>query len=237
MEPSRKLEVVPETLRYEAPERLTTSAESYLSVVVDLSVVKEKECPICLIEFAEEGGTDVVVQLSCADHFFHRKCILAALETSPRCPICRKQVGGGPQGTCPSGSMGIRHCSQRCRGYESTTTGTIMINYSLHRGVQRSYHPNPGYPYPSTFRTAYLPLTKDGLRLLKRLKYAFLHGLTFTVGTSLTTGQSNRIVWSSIHHKTSLSGGIRRHGFPDEGFFLNCNEELDALGVPSADDI
>jgi deltex-like protein len=71
--------------------------------------------------------------------------------------------------------------------------------------------------------------------LLKRLQYAFSHGLTFTVGTSLTSGLSNSVVWASIHHKTSPSGGA--YGFPDVNYFANCNLELDSLGVPLADQI
>ncbi len=85
----------------------------------------------------------------------------------------------------------------------------------------------------STF--VYLRISNlDGQALLKRLKYAFLHGLTFTVGTSLTTGRDNQCTWASIHHKTSRSGGVRSHGFPDADYFNNCNAELDALGVPRA---
>lgn len=54
---------------------------------------------------------------------------------------------------------------------------------------------------------------------LKRLEYAFSHGLTFSVGTSLTTGQDNTVIWGSIHHKTSTTPGP--HGFPDPNFFAN----------------
>jgi hypothetical protein len=75
-----------------------------------------------------------------------------------------------------------------------------------------------------------LPDSPEGNCLLKRLIFAFRHGLTFRVGTSLTTDQKNRITWASIHHKTSLHGGLR--GFPDPSYIHNCNEELDNLGVP-----
>ena len=102
-------------------------------------------------------------------------------------------------------------------------------------GKQKSYHPQPGKSYEGTIRVAYLPddLNGDGRKLLKRLIYAFERGLTFMVGTSGTTNEDNVIVWSSVHHKTSLSGGLERHGYPDLSYFINCNEELDALGVPS----
>ena len=107
-----------------------------------------------------------------------------------------------------------------------------MINYELPRGVQKEYHKNPGATFQSDKRVAYLPYNAEGKKLLKRLKYAFSRGLTFTVGTSLTTGRSNCITWGSIHHKTSISGGISSHGFPDGLYFTNCHSELDGLGVP-----
>ena len=41
------------------------------------------------------------------------------------------------------------------------------------------------------------------------LKTAFDRGLVFTVGQSSTTGHTG-IIWSGIHHKTSLYGGESR---------------------------
>jgi len=101
-------------------------------------------------------------------------------------------------------------------------------------GTQAQYHANPGWPYHGTTRTAFLPQCPSGRKLLKRLKYAWKRGLTFTIGTSLTTGRSDSIVWASIHHKTSLSGGVGCHGYPDPYYFVNCNVELDQIGVPAA---
>jgi deltex-like protein len=77
-----------------------------------------------------------------------------------------------------------------------------------------------------------LPGTAGGFLLLKRLEYAFSRGLTFTVGTSLTTGETNVVTWSSIPHKTLLSEG--KFGYPDDRYFYVCNGQLDALAVPSA---
>jgi deltex-like protein len=68
------------------------------------------------------------------------------------------------------------------------------------------------------------------------MKYAFAHGLTFTVGTSLTTGRSNVVTWTSIPHKTSFEGPADPHGFPDDRYLANCNDALDSLGVPDAGD-
>ena len=91
---------------------------------------------------------------------------------------------------------------------------------------------NPGLQYLGKSDTAYLPDNKEGRMLLERLKYAFTRGLTFVVGTSATTGQNNVVTWSSIHHKTSPTGGA--HGFPDPNYIDNCNEELDNLGVSNS---
>jgi deltex-like protein len=94
---------------------------------------------------------------------------------------------------------------------------------------------NPGVPFQGDCRTAYLPDTTEGRLLLKRLEYAFLHGLTFNVGTSLSSGHSNVVTWGSIHHKTSPLGGA--YSFPDLSFFVNCNEELDVCSVPRGVDL
>lgn len=113
--------------------------------------------------------------------------------------------------------------------------GTIVIDYNIPRGRQKPYHDNPGARHSSAHRIAYLPDDEDGRKLLKRKMYAFKHGLTFTVGTSLTSGATDPVTWSTIHHKTSRRGGIHCHGFPDPNYFMNCNEELDNLGIPPAD--
>jgi deltex-like protein len=116
-----------------------------------------------------------------------------------------------------------------CDGH---SPGSLVITYRFFGGTQQSYHPNPGERFFPTSRVAYVPYTKEGIRLVSRLQDAFRHGLTFAVGTSLTTGRSNMICWQSIHHKTNLACGA--HGFPDNNYFRNCNEALDALNVKPA---
>ena len=44
------------------------------------------------------------------------------------------------------------------------------------------------------------------------------------VGTSVTTGQENTVVWSGIHHKTSIWDGP--FGFPDPTYLNRVSEEL-----------
>ena len=74
-----------------------------------------------------------------------------------------------------------------------------LVLFSLSKQAE---HPNPGRPYTSTYRKAYLPNTAEGRKVLMLLKTAFDRRLIFTVGQSLSTGQEG-IVWNDIHHKTA----------------------------------
>lgn len=56
-------------------------------------------------------------------------------------------------------------------------------------------------------RRAFLPKTREGTEVLELLEKAFKQGLTFTIGTSRTTGKEGVITWNDIHHKTSRKGG------------------------------
>ncbi len=71
-------------------------------------------------------------------------------------------------------------------------------------------HPHPGVPYEGTHRTAYLPDTEEGNEIANLFKRAFRARLSFQVGTSITTGRDNCVVWNGIHHKTSTRGGETR---------------------------
>jgi deltex-like protein len=222
-----------EVMHYTAPVSLSTfgglSNKDHLQEVDDTSAVPDADCPICFRNLRIDGP--VACPIKCG-HTFHRSCIESSLGHSSKCPLCRQNITGELQGTMPTGTMVIKtNEGYTCSGYES---GTLVINYSFDSGIQKPYHQNPGQPYSSTIRVAYLPDNQEGRKILKRLKFAFSSGLTFTVGTSLSTGMANSITWASIHHKNSLSGG-RAHGFPDAGYVLSANEELDALGVPSSD--
>ena len=219
-----------ETLCYEAPASMSPSTKGvFFKVHCSTHSILSEECAICLDALCHHGK---VVRLCACGHYFHQSCIEDSLQHSPNCPTCRKLVGE-PQGRMPSGTMQISRLATPCAGHSSQT---IVIRYHIPNGVQKTYHTNPGQPHDAAHRTAYLPDTNEGRQLLLRLRYAFEHGLTFTVGTSLTTGRPNSVTWASIHHKTSLVGGAA-HGFPDKSYLANCNRELDALHVPDGKDL
>ena len=203
-----------------------------------ISLEKDK-CSICQYTFYDEAELsqdkpndsefirltnmelDVVLLSKCSDHFFHIECLslLISSKNNFRCPNC-SCIYGVFIGDMPYGTMTAYHSKRvHCSGYKSC--GTIVINY---------YFPN-GKTYTGTSRECYLPFNAEGIELLALLKIAFDRKLTFTVGTSVTTGVSNTTVWNGIHHKTNLSGGATRFGYPDATYFTRVKEELAAKGV------
>jgi deltex-like protein len=105
-----------------------------------------------------------------------------------------------------------------CDGFKQ---GTIIIDY---------YFPSTKL-YSGTRRYAYLPNTTEGREVLGLLKVCFDRRLTFTVGTSVTTGESNTTVWNGVHHKTNTTGGSQYFGYPDTTYFNRVKQELAAKGV------
>ncbi len=63
------------------------------------------------------------------------------------------------------------------------------------------------------------------------LRIAFDRKLSFRVGTSLTTGKNNTVIWNGIHHKTNTIGGTSQFGYPDPTYFSRVKEELAAKGI------
>jgi deltex-like protein len=217
-----------EKIVYVAPNELRHNlAGSVQSVRFDYSQAASTVCMVCMSDFVFGNAIKI---LKC-DHVFHSFCLESSSKYCNRCPACRVSIGE-PQGPSPSGTMTISASDRILGGCEHTSSGSFQIRYDMQGGTQKSYHCNPGVAYKGTHRVAFLPDNNEGRALLRRLKYAFQHGLTFSIGTSMTTGLSNSIVWASIHHKTSCYGGD--HGFPDSNFVANCNRELDSLAVPEA---
>ena len=60
---------------------------------------------------------------------------------------------------------------------------------------------------------------------------AWQRRLTFTIGTSVTTGSTDTVVWNEIHHKTEAHSNHSGHGYPDPGYLDRVLLELAAQGV------
>ena len=168
---------------------------------------------------------DVIKLSSCDGHYFHKSCFLSFLKDKSfiKCPVCSR-IYGIMTGDQPDGKMTYRLDKySKCAGFENDDT--IVIEYNM-RGCERE-----GIRYNSTHRIAYLPNNKEGREVLELLKTAFERRLIFTLGTSVTTGRANQIVWNGIHHKTGLFGGASYFGYPDKTYFNRVKLELAAKGV------
>ena len=164
---------------------------------------------------------NVILLKNCHDHFFHIECLdlLIGDKKSFKCPNCSK-IYGILIGDQPPGSMSA-HISYNfhCSGFEDCDT--IVIKYDFPSGSE----------YSGTYRTAFLPNNKEGKEILGLLKVCFDRKLTFTVGTSVTTGVTNTTEWNGVHHKTNLYGGSTNFGYPDNTYFNRVKQELAAKGV------
>ena len=123
----------------------------------------------------------------------------------------------------PPGTMTWRTIHQSCPGYEGSPT--IQIDYHIRSGTKEGVH------FSGTSRTDFIPDNQEGQILLTLLAEAFRRKLTFKVGTSITTGQANVVVWQGIHHKTSMHGGTSCFGYPDPTYFSRVSEELAARSL------
>ena len=185
--PTSRYSSTTQTLQYTAPRSLTTGVPPNAFTVPPASCNLRDDCVLCLDRLRKRQ----CVALTACNHVFHKGCIDRAFKSKPSCPVCRVNIGS-PQGKSPSGTMTVHTSAIRCTGYQEQS---ILINYNIKGGKQKSYHDNPGSRHGGKVVTAYLPNNADGLSLLKRLKYSFLHGLSFTVGTSVTTGIKDQCTW------------------------------------------
>ena len=60
--------------------------------------------------------------------------------------------------------------------------------------------------------------------------------LMFRVGTSVTTGKENQVVYGGVHIKTKRDGGAAVHGWPDPTYFERLAGECYAQGITLATD-
>ncbi|KAI4903401.1 hypothetical protein NFI96_022817 [Prochilodus magdalenae] len=165
-------------------------------------------------------------------HEFCGECLEASVKNVGEvCPVC-KDIFGILLGNQPDGIMEIYNCTYSLPGYPDC--GTIEIEYFIPYGIQTEKHPNPGKDFSGSQRLAFLPDNHEGREVLKLLQRAFDQRLTFTVGTSVTSGEENTIIWNDIHHKTSTTGGPEHHGYPDPHYLSRVKAELKAKGIDEA---
>ncbi|XP_071495239.1 E3 ubiquitin-protein ligase DTX4-like [Diadema antillarum] len=203
----------------------------------------DEECPICFEKLGssshyteeEEEESDRVVKLERCGHLFHQSCLHAMYNSGPKdgslqCPTC-KAIYGVKCGNQPPGTMDYHVIPHSLPAF--STCGTIRIIYNIPPGTQGPEHPSPGKRYTSRGfpRMCYLPDNEMGRKILRLLIVAWDRRLTFTIGTSVTTGEPNTVVWNEIHHKTEFGSNVTGHGYPDPNYFSNVLGELASQGV------
>ncbi|XP_068598048.1 E3 ubiquitin-protein ligase DTX3L-like [Brachionichthys hirsutus] len=182
----------------------------------------DDDCPICKDKISDKK------RLQCK-HEFCEDCLTQSVRHMGHvCPVCR-DVFGVMEGDQPEGQMSGSLDPAPLPGFPDC--GTIVIAYWIPTGRQSGKHPNPGTFYPSLYREAYLPDSREGRDVYRLLTRAFQQKLVFTVGASRTTGMDNQVTWNDIHHKTSRSGGAENFGYPDAGYLSRVREELKAKGI------
>lgn len=190
-----------------------------------------EQCGLCLNEF-EEG--DRVIKLNeCKGHYFHKDCELGTtigqyIEQKKKCPVCA-YFYGLVLGDMPRGTMTVTKSAAHLPGHP--TCGQIYIEFQFPGGTQGPEHYQPGRPYSSDHRVAYLPDNKDGNDVLCMYQQAWDQRMLFTVGYSLTRQQHGVVIYNGIHMKTSASGGQHSHGWPDETYFDRVKDECAAKGI------
>lgn len=122
----------------------------------------------------------------------------------------------------PDGTMGWSSSSSSLSGFPRV--GSIEFWYDFPSGTLPD-----GTRYSGTARTAYLPMSPEGITVFKMMVECFKRRLSFMVGTSITTGETNTVVWAGVHHKTSRHGGS--FGYPDSTYLSRVTEELKARNI------
>ncbi|XP_074642062.1 E3 ubiquitin-protein ligase DTX4-like [Tubulanus polymorphus] len=202
--------------------------------------IPDEDCCICCDRLHSSGGfsadheEEAICKLNRCDHIFHRSCVSAMYNSgtkdgSLQCPTC-KMIYGEKFGNCPPGRMEYGTFSASLPSFDCET---IRIIYTIPPGIQGSDHPHPGKPFSARAfpRYCYLPNNENGRKALQLLEIAWRRRLTFTIGTSATTGEQNTVTWNEIHHKTEFGSNESGHGFPDTNYFDNLFAELAAQGV------
>ena len=166
-------------------------------------------------------------------HLFHKECVENHFASTNslyyKCVTCQKQYGTRTGGMPPGKMSWTTDPQIQLAGYEGLNYG-ISIYYDFPNGVK------DGVPYSGTRRQAFLPGNEEGKEALGLLITSFERRLTFVVGTSVTTGRSNCVVWAGVHHKTNTHGGTSNFAYPDETYFARLKGELKDRGV-TPDDI
>lgn len=183
----------------------------------------EEDCSICCNKYPKTSNNWKTLPKCqhklCVDCYkkieITRTTMSGSSHTFIKCPFCLI-TSGIEIGICPDGEMSERFTLTNCDGYENC--GSISFLYNVNTPLYR------------LTRGAFLPNNEEGRNILKLLRIAWDRRIVFTIDTSHTTGRENTLVWN-IHHKTSQTGGVYCHGYPDPTYLKRVKAELKSFGI------
>jgi deltex-like protein len=191
------------------------------------------QCVLCLETFTQQDK--VVIPVNCNGHYFHKKCpsldlsIKEYIQETKQCPVCKRRYGT-VIGNMPNGYMHVNVLDMSLPGFEQFKT--IQITFDFPGGVQTDEHPNPGRYYAAEYRNAYLPDTPEGRNVLVLIQKAWDQKILFTIGTSITRGLDDCIIYNGIHFKTvPFATSTEPWGWPDSTYLYRIVQELNDKGI------
>lgn len=215
---------------YENVYKLTELSENYLKNrdtealnYLDKSLFsKDETCAICFDNLINDKQKIVNLKICKTDsHAVHEECMVESLKSTKNCcPICRSS--NLIEGKLPNGTMTVQIIDKKCEGFDCKT---YKIQYLIRSGIQLSVHPKPNVTFNGCIRESFVPVNEEGEKILKLLVIAFKSRNTFNIGYSISQGRDNCTTWK-IHHKTALSGGETKFGWPDTTYYSRLKEEV-----------
>ena len=188
------------------------------------SSLSSQDCSICLIELVDFTNQQPLYTTPCK-HSYHRSCLERWLQNSNKCPYCKVNIVDHRPGFQPNGVMVITADTVACAGHPNDCT--FLLLWNLEGGVQDERHPHPGKRFSGVEREAYLPTSKAGTKILRKMVQAFYQRHMFGVGQSLSSSVVGDSIIYSIHLKTSRDGGP--HGYPCPNYLDDVEKELDQV--------
>jgi len=71
--------------------------------------------------------------------------------------------------------------------------------------------PNPGRKYAGATKSAFFPMTTEGIHVVDLLQQAFSARRLFTVKPSNEGSNDDELVWNGVCHKTNVFGGPQQY--------------------------
>jgi len=178
----------------------------------------DNECCICL----ENISSNDIFKCPYNEHIFHKECINKWLNNHNHCPLCKGKLKD-IKGNQPKGFMFINVMKDTFITFKNESVNVIRVRYVFPSGFQKKNHPNPKLYYKGDERYCFFPNNPEGQEIVRLLKECFDKDHVFTIGTSVSRGLSNCIIWNGIHHKTSLTGP---YGYPDDTYLDRVRNEI-----------